>query len=401
MNIGSQPWIRKYSPDKIKDIVGQDPAIAKVMNFLEIKPKGKALLFHGPTGSGKTSCVQAIAREKDYELLEINASDSRNKNAIESLLGMAVKQRSLFAKEKLILVDEIDGLSGRKDRGAVTAIKNIVKKSSFPIIMTANDAYADKLKVLRKLSVIIDFSPLDMEVVFSYLKKICDKEKIKYEDSDLKTLARSCNGDLRAAINDLQTFSSDGKFDSASLDFLLEREQKETIKVALFKIYKTLKPEISLGGFDNVDLNIDKIMEWVEYNTPKEYTKIKDLARAFDNISLADVYKGRIRRWQYWRFLVYIYQLLSVGISLSKNEKYSETPDYKRSNKGLSIWMYNMKNAKKKSIATKLAEVSHLSKKQAFKHVDTLKFILQNDSIRDKLIEELDLEDSELEWLER
>jgi replication factor C large subunit len=142
-------------------------------------------------------------------------------------------------------------------------------------------------------------------------------------------------------------------------------------------------------------------MEWVEYNTPKEYTKIKDLARAFDNISLADVYKGRIRRWQYWRFLVYIYQLLSVGISLSKNEKYSETPDYKRSNKGLSIWMYNMKNAKKKSIATKLAEVSHLSKKQAFKHVDTLKFILQNDSIRDKLIEELDLEDSELEWLER
>jgi replication factor C large subunit len=167
---------------------------------------------------------------------------------------MAVKQRSLFAKEKLILVDEIDGLSGRKDRGAVTAIKNIVKKSSFPIIMTANDAYADKLKVLRKLSVIIDFSPLDMEVVFSYLKKICDKEKIKYEDSDLKTLARSCNGDLRAAINDLQTFSSDGKFDSASLDFLLEREQKETIKVALFKIYKTLKPEISLGGFDNVDL---------------------------------------------------------------------------------------------------------------------------------------------------
>ncbi len=399
MNKNSYPWIKKYVPETPADIIGQDAALRKINNFIAVKPKGKALFLHGPIGSGKTSSVQAIAKEKNLELVEINASDSRNKKAIESLLGTAVKQVSLFSKGKIILVDEIDGISGVKDRGAVTAIKNIIKKSSFPIIMTANNAHTDKLKDLRKISVLVEFVHLDTKVIFNHLKNICKKEKIKFEESSLETLATSCNGDLRAAINDLQTFSSDGKFDPKSSEFLLQREQKDVIQNALFKVYKTFKPEVSLASFNVLDINIDKIMEWVEYNTPKEYTKIKDLANAFENISLADVYKGRIRRWQYWRFLVYMYQLLSIGVSLSKEKKYSETPEYTRSKKGLSIWMYNMKTAKKKSIAAKLAEVLHLSKKQAYVYVDYLKFMLQDKKLKDKLIQELDLEISEVEWL--
>lgn len=399
MKNNSQPWIKKYGPSTFKDIVGQEEALKKLTNFITIKPKGKALFLYGPTGSGKTSAVQAIAKEKNLELVEINASDSRNKAAIESLLGTAVKQMSLFSKGKIILVDEIDGISGVKDRGAATAIKNIVKKSGFPIIMTANDAYLNKLKDLRKISILVEFIHLDDKVIFNHLKSLCKKEKIKYKDSALKTLATSCNGDLRAAINDLQTFSSDGKFDPESSDFLLQREQKDVIQNALFKIYKTFKPEVSLSSLNVLDINIDEIMQWIEYNTPKEYTKIKDLAQAFDNISLADVYKGRIRRWQYWRFLVYIYQLLSIGISLSKEKKYSETPEYKRSTKGLAIWQYNMKTAKKKSIAAKLAEASHLSKKQAYIYVDSLKFMLQDKKLKPTLINDLDLEDSEVEWL--
>jgi replication factor C large subunit len=399
MNKNSLPWIKKHSPETLKDIVGQNAALTKLQNFINIKPKGKALFLHGPTGSGKTSAVQAIAKEMGLELVEINASDSRNKAAIESLLGMAVKQMSLFSKGKIILVDEIDGVSGVKDRGAVTAIKNIIKKSSFPIVLTANNAHMDKLKDLRKTSVLVEFVHLDDKVTFDHLKEICKKEKIEYEDASLKTLATSCNGDLRAAINDLQTFSSDGKFDPASSEFLLQREQKDVIQGALFKIYKTFKPEVSLTSINSLDININEIMQWVEYNTPKEYTKIKDLAVAFDNISLADVYNGRIRRWQYWRFLVYIYQLLSIGISLSKEKRYSKATEYTRSKKGLSIWMYNMKTAKKKSIAVKLAEASHLSKKQAYAYVDSLKFMLQDKNLKSALINDLELEDSEVEWL--
>jgi replication factor C large subunit len=401
MRKDSFPWIRKHSPSSISEIAGQSSAVRKILNFIQIKPKGKAAFLYGPTGSGKTSAIHAIAKEQDLEILEINASDTRNKASIESLLGAAVNQASLFSKGKIILIDEVDGVSGTKDRGAFSAIKKIVKNSSFPVFFTASDAYSDKLKDLKKISILIEFNPVASDDVVSKLKEICEKEKIIYDETNLKELGVSCNGDLRAAVNDLQTFSSEGKFDPDSSEFFLQREQKETIQKALFKIYKTLKPDISMSSLDNLDINPDEIMSWIEYNTPKEYTKIKDLANALDNISLADVFKGRIRRWQYWRFLVYIFQLLSVGVSLSKEEKYSETPEYSRSKKGLSIWMYNMKTAKKKSVAAKLAEVSHLSKKQAYNYVDTLKFMIQNTELKSSLIEEMELEDSEIEWLEK
>ena len=401
MKSDSLPWIRKYLPVKLDQVIGQTIAILQIKDFIKNNKGKKALFLYGPTGTGKTSCVQALCNENDFELVEINASDSRNKKSIEELLGAVVNQTSLFSKGKLILIDELDGISGRKDRGAVNAIKDIVSKSSFPIIFTANDAYSNKLKNLRKISALIEFAKLDTKDIMEQLKFICAKEKIKYADEELIMLARSCNGDLRAAINDLQTFSHNGKFDPESADFLVEREQKQNISEALFKVFKTFKPEISLKCFDNVDINIDEIISWVEYNTPREYTKIKDLAKAFDEISLADVYKGRIRRWQYWRLLVYIYQLLSVGISLAKEEKYSKTIEYKPTTKGLNIWQYNMKNAKKKSIAQKLSEKSHLSKKQAYKYVDTLKFIMQNPKMKDDLVRDLELDDGEIQWLER
>jgi replication factor C large subunit len=393
------PWIKKYAPKNISEIIGQEKAVNKILNLIKLKPKNKALLIHGPIGSGKSSSIYAIANDKNLELLEVNASDSRNKNSIESTLGTAINQKSLFGKEKIILIDEVEGISGTKDRGAITALKSVIKKSCFPVVLTTNDAYTDKLKDIRKVSMIIEFEHIHDDLIFEHLKDICKKEKITYDESVLKTLAMSCNSDLRAGINDLQTFSSDGKFDPETSEFLLQRNQTETIQQALFKIYKTFKPEISLSSLENININIDEIINWIEYNTPKEYTKIKDLAKAFDNISLVDVYNGRIRRWQYWRFLVYMYQLLSIGISLSKEKKYSGNIEYTQSKKGLNIWQYNMKTAKKKSIALKLANVSYLSKKQAFEYVDSLKFMFKDKQLKSALIKELDLDDSEIDWL--
>ena len=75
------------------------------------KQKKKALLLHGPTGTGKTAAVHALARKLDLELVEINASDYRTADEINAKVGMALKQMSLFSKSKLILVDELDGIA--------------------------------------------------------------------------------------------------------------------------------------------------------------------------------------------------------------------------------------------------------------------------------------------------
>jgi len=393
------PWIKKYLPKNSSEITGQTKAINKIMNFLELKPKNKSLFVYGPTGTGKTSSIIVIAKERNLEIMEVNASDTRNKASIHSLIGAAANQASLFHKGKIILIDEVDGVSGTKDRGAFAEIKKIVKSSVYPVIFTATDAHIDKLKELKKISILVEFNPLNSDDCFAHLKKICEKEKIKFEENDLKSLAMSCNGDLRAAINDLQTYSNKDEFNPDSSDYFLQREQKDSIQKALFKIFKTLKPDVSLSSFDSVDMNPDELLEWVTYNVPKEYLDIEDLSNALDNISLADVFRGRIRRWQYWRFLVYIFQLLSVGVSLSKTKKYANTPEYTRSKKGLQIWQYNMKTAKKKSVAAKLAEVSHLSLKQAFNYVDSLKVMMKDSSFKSQIIKDLELEDSEIEWL--
>src|SRR3989344_7715831 len=95
----------KYKPLKSSDIP-QDISILK-----ESILKKECVLLGGPPGSCKTSSVYAIANELNYEVLELNASDVRNKDQIEKIIANAIKQVSLFKKGKIILIDEVDGIN--------------------------------------------------------------------------------------------------------------------------------------------------------------------------------------------------------------------------------------------------------------------------------------------------
>ena len=142
-----QPFTIKYKPKKTDEIIGQDIAIKKLKNFVVNfkKQRKNAALIYGPSGVGKTISVHALANELDLEILEVNASDVRNAEQINSLIGSAVGQMSLFSKGKIILVDEIDGLSGTKDRGGLQAIIRLIEKSSFnsfePLYVLLQDGY--------------------------------------------------------------------------------------------------------------------------------------------------------------------------------------------------------------------------------------------------------------------
>src|SRR6056297_499404 len=114
-------WVEKYRPQKLTELIGQEEAVGEVENYLETFPnvRRKALLLNGPPGIGKTTLVHVFAKENEYEIFELNASDLRNKKSMIEKLKPVLEQSSLFNKNKLILVDEIDGLSGTKDRGGV------------------------------------------------------------------------------------------------------------------------------------------------------------------------------------------------------------------------------------------------------------------------------------------
>ena len=198
-------WTRKYTPLKCSEVAGQQIPVQKLKRFVEgyKLAKKKSALLHGFTGSGKTCSVYAVARDLNCEVLEVNASDSRNAESINAIVGSASSQLSLFGTGKIILVDEIDGISGQGDRGGVAALSKLIAKSAFPIVMTANSPWDKKFSPLRKLSEMIEFLPLASDAVYSVLKSICVKETIDAEDSVLKSMANRSGGDLRAAINDL------------------------------------------------------------------------------------------------------------------------------------------------------------------------------------------------------
>ena len=94
-------FIEKYKPTKLEQIPQDN--INEILNL--IKNKENILIF-GPTGSCKTSIVYTIAKQFDYEIIELNASDLRTKEQIESIIGSASKQQSLFNKKKILLIDE-------------------------------------------------------------------------------------------------------------------------------------------------------------------------------------------------------------------------------------------------------------------------------------------------------
>jgi len=390
-------WTEKYRPKNLKEVYGHNKAVEELKEFITKKKKG-AVLIYGATGNGKTSAVHAIAKELDYELLEVNASDTRNKENINSIIGISSKQMSLFKKGKIILVDEVDGITGQEDRGGVQAIVKVIEETTAPIIITSNDPFSQKLAPLRKKCKTIEFKNLSYETVFNILKKICEGEKINYNAEVLKDLARRSGGDARGAINDLQILTS-VKNTLENLDELGEREQTESITNALRIIFKSKKAENVLSAIDKTDLDLDEALLWIDENLPREY-KGQDLVDAYEKISKADVFKGRIRRWQHWDFLIYINALLTAGIATSKKEKNGSFVEYKRTGRILKLWIAKMKNAKRDLIAEKLAEATHTSKRRAIQEMAYLKIIFKKGKGHE-IAEQLELSEEEEDWLMR
>lgn len=381
--------IDKYKPASTAELFGQDKAIGELKKYIKGK---KPVILLGKSGTGKTSSVYAIANELNYEVVESNSSNMRNKDGIINFLGVASSQQSLFYEGKLILIDEIEGIAGNADRGGLNAISEIVKKSSFPVVLTCNDDQSKNFSSLKKTCKVVNFEPLSYSVLFDFLKYVSKKENLGVQEELLKSLAIKSNGDARAALIDLEFF----RYENFNDTNFLSRDTTHELSNVLRVLFKSKNVKAISEVFDSLQEDLDEINLWIEENCPKEYSN-EDLALCFDSLSKADVFNGRIIKRQYYRFLVYRRIFMSLGVGLAKKEKKLGQVNYTRNSRILKKWIWNNKNLRRKSISEKIGKVTHTSLKKSFKE-----FVFYKHLLKDKeLINELELNEDEIEWISK
>lgn len=387
-------WTEKYRPKFFGDVRGQDLAVRKIREFVRHREGlKKAIILYGPPGTGKTSIAHVSANEMNAEIFELNASDLRNKEKLQETLKPAIEQKSLSKENKIILVDEVDGISA-VDRGGLQQLISLIENTTYPIIITANDVWNKKFSPLRRKAELIQLKEIDYKTIKDVLIFILRKEKNFVDNDILTNIAIKAKGDLRAAINDLQIIAGMEE-PSAILD---ERNKETDIFNALRLIFKGKPTNEILKTFDSVKMSTDDIILWVEENIPAEYQG-ESLERAYDLLSKVDVFKGRIYKQQYWRFLLYENIFLSYGIASAKKDtgNFGFT-SYKKPDRILKIWMNNQRTAKKKSIAKKYSRYVHVGEKRAMKEFPIIKIIINSNP---QIQKELKLSEEEVSYLKK
>ncbi|MCR6623493.1 MAG: replication factor C large subunit [archaeon YNP-LCB-024-027] len=320
-------WTNKYKPKSFDDIIGNKEAISQFRSWIEEffngTAKYKAALLWGPPGVGKTLTVEVASIVYKAELIQMNASDNRSYEDVERIAMAASKHFGFGGSRKIILVDEIDGILTSEDRGGLSALIRLVEISKFPVVFTANDPWDPQFRQLREMCLMIQFYGVRSPSIVGFLEKICRAEGISYDKEALKFIADRCEGDVRSAINDLQICAAGKK--TLKLDdvkWLGYRDRVTPAFDVLRGIFSSKSCNAARRYTITSDLSYDELLQWLNENIPIQYGNVYELFDAYDALSRADVYLGRIKRSQDWSLLSYAMDLMTAGVSMAKREKY-------------------------------------------------------------------------------
>lgn len=321
------PWIIKYRPKRVEEVVNQEEAKRILGAWFEAWASGKppskrAALLYGPPGVGKTSLIEAYAHEYGYELLELNASDHRSAAAIRRTVGVAAFRKPLFGRGIIILLDEIDGIAPREDAGGLQELLRIIPETRNPIVMTANDPWKDQLRPLREASLLVPFKQLGLTHIVAVLQRICDAEHLMCEREALRYIAQLSQGDLRAAINDLEAIAEGyGKVTLAlAREILRSRDKKIDVWRTLNQIFYAKAAWMAKKAVTSSELDYETLIAWLNDNLPRKYGDPGDAYRGFDALSRATVFLARAKYGSSWSLLSYVFDLIGPGVAMARRE---------------------------------------------------------------------------------
>ena len=397
------PWTEKYRPTLLTQL-RRDKTVEAMISWAKKwengTPSKKGLIIYGAPGTGKTSSAIALAKEMDWEYVEFNASDIRSRDLIEqnAIKGSYYSSISdVKNRKKLIVMDEVDSLYERNiegsDAGGKAAISTLLERTLNPVILIANDLYALKSsstgKAIADKCEVVEFRRYMKSQIATVLKEILQKEGVYASPERINAIAENSNGDMRAAINDIQGI---GEFYGTE-----ERDLTLSAYTVINDILhghkddvRTIKSEMMNIGMDPNDF----ILYLIENVYPLQY-RVDDFVLALRNIGRADLFLGMVGKKMNYSLWSYANDMMSYVSRLQlKSERFEKF--------SFPSLIRNMGALKKyrgirKEFSTVMARYIH--KSEAFVNRDSLSYfyyLLQRDEELRKQIEErtdLDMEE--------
>ena len=301
------PWTEKYRPSRLDGITMGKKSFHKISTIIENKDMPHIIIV-GVPGTGKTTTIKCIGssllgKYSDEYVMELNASDDRGIKVVQEKMTQFCKKKieinvndkDKYSNHKIILLDEADGITLKAQR----LINNLIEKygDTTRFAFTCNDS-SKIIEGIQSRCITFYYKRLDKEQIEQKLKKICEREQVKYDDEGIESLLFVSQGDLRAAINNLQiVHSSYGMVNADNIYRLFDKPHPSIIenlflmcsKGDYVQAFKMLH-ELTELGYSNSDISLSMVetLKNIPRTVLTESTKIKyltEVGRTALNIS--------------------------------------------------------------------------------------------------------------------
>lgn len=414
----SQDWTEKYRPKTLDGIIGNPKVVSELRSWAESWNRGipskRAVVLIGTPGVGKTTSAEALANDMGWGLVEMNASDQRTGDVIRDIavrgsnfntFGDSGEYLSAGSGGRtLIVLDEADNFFGNADRGALPAIVELLKNTKQPVMLIVNDFYelSRKSSSVKTETLQLTFQKPASGSMIKTLRSIAEAENVSVDDEAMRQIAENSNGDMRAAVRDLESLAM-GKETVTGEDAsrLSDRVIRKSMYDLMYAVYRKGDAMNARSVVRDIDEEPSFVMMWLDENMPYEYKDPGDLVRGYEKLSRADMYLGRVHRRQYYGMWSYASDMMTAGVCTARRTSYINRDRFR-------FPLYLMKLSRSKSVRNiksgvclKLAEYMHTSTNRISLDVlPSLKIILSNDSeLRMKMVSDMKMEPDELAFL--